>query len=121
MADITWTNVTDHAPELATGTSAAAQADILAFVNAALDVACFDGEAGPKTKLTRVYLAAHFATLMGVSAGGAGGPVTAEKLGDESRSYGSFSMSSSSLSSPGYGNAYSAMVETSAARAPMLL
>jgi hypothetical protein len=121
MAAITWTDVTNHDSSLSS-VDANAQTDILAFVNAALDVACFDGEGGPKTKLTRIYLAAHFATLANVSSGGSGGPVTAESLGDESRSYGSFfAMSSSALAATGYGIAYLSMVNTSAAKAPMLL
>lgn len=119
MADIAWSDVIDHAAELSAVT-AGAQANILAFVNAALDVATFDGEAGPRTKLARIYLAAHFATADVVSTGGAG-PLTAESLGDESRSYGSFSLAAGTLASTGYGNSYLALVNTSAARGPILL
>lgn len=122
MADIAWSNVVDFAPELS-GIDADAQTDILAYVNDELDVALFDGESGPKTKLARIYLAAHVATgtLTG-SSGGAAGPVTAEAEGGLSRSYGSMS---AALSDPAmlaltpYGLRFLGLVNTSAARGPL--
>ena len=63
---ITWQDVISGAPapELATPqVDLLGQNYILAYVNAALDVSGFDGEAGPKTRMARIYLAAHMATL----------------------------------------------------------
>jgi hypothetical protein len=124
MADITWSDVEDHAAELSS-VSAGAQTNILAFVNATLDVTCVGGDAGedsPRVKLARVYLAAHLGTLaLPGGAGGAGGPLTAESLGDEARSYGSFDMDPAYLAMTGYGALYLSMIRTSAARSPIVL
>jgi hypothetical protein len=59
MASITWTNVLEFAPELSDVTTNA-RVDILALVNDLLPVGEWDGESGPKTKMARIYLAAHF-------------------------------------------------------------
>lgn len=118
MAAITWTDVTNHVAGLST-IVAGAQTDILAFVNTALVADEFGGEAHARLKLARIYLAAHFATING--AGGGGGPLTSQKLGDESRNYGSFSMSSSALSTTGFGITYLSLVNSSAARAPFVI
>ncbi len=64
MSAITWANVTDEAPELATGISSNAQAAILDLVNTKLVTAGYDGEDGRKTFFARVYSAAHMATLL---------------------------------------------------------
>lgn len=119
MADITWTHVTDHTPDLST-VAAAVQTDILAYVNAELKVSELDGETGPKTKLARVYLASHFATA-GINAASADGPITAEKLGDESRSYGTFDMGGSALATTGFGMQYLMLVRSSVARVPLIV
>lgn len=83
MAAIVWSDVTALAPEL-TSTSATTQSDILNHVNAAIDVDRFDGEDGPTTRLARIYLAAHYATLAAL---GAGGPLAVEREGGIERSY----------------------------------
>lgn len=64
MAAINWTNVTDEAPELATGTSVNAQNALLLYVNTILAVDGFGGEANQRLFLARVYLAAHMATML---------------------------------------------------------
>jgi hypothetical protein len=121
MAAITWSDVVNHAAELAS-VDAEAQTDILSHVNTALSVSAFEGEDAPKLKLARIYLAAHFAapTLNGVSAPGPAGPLTSETLDNVSRSYAapSFSMSSSDLSTTSHGRAYLQLVRNSLARIP---
>lgn len=120
MAAITWTDVVDVAPALST-VDADAQTMILAYVNAELDVVMFGGEAAPKTKLARVYLAAHLGTLSrpGASATAAG-PVVSESAGGLSRSYANMvsSTSSAGLERTTFGTMYAFLVGTSLARAP---
>lgn len=62
------------------------QTDLLAWVNAGFSHV-FDGEDGPKTRLARIYVAAHFASLPGSGDQRAGGAVTSETRGGLSRSY----------------------------------
>lgn len=59
---------------------------ILAWVNAGFSTV-FDGEDGPKTKLARIYVAAHFAASPGAGEQRPGGAVTAESRGGLARSY----------------------------------
>jgi hypothetical protein len=123
VADIAWSDVEAHAPELST-TGAAAQTNILAFVNDALRVSDLDGETGPKTKLTRIYLAAHMGTADALAQRSTAGPVASETVDGLSRSYATAAPSSVSddfLALTGYGRSYLFMVRTSAARAPLLL
>lgn len=82
MASIVWTDVAalPNVPTIST----TGQAAILGVVNSALDVSAFDGEAGPITKLARMFLAAHFASLAQL---GRGGVLAAESGGGLSRSY----------------------------------
>ncbi len=121
MADITWSDVTDHAPELST-VSANAQTDILAYVNDALDVAAFGGEDAAKTKLARVYMAAHMATVSENAAGG-GGEVVSRAQGDMSISYAASSAGSSAdgYSATGYGRQYLTLVKSTYLRGGLLL
>lgn len=98
MTAITWGttptdgDVTRRVAALAT-VDVTVQADILAFVNTALDVRLFDlGEADPRLKLARIYLALHFATGdasngIGDGTGGPAGPVTQESAGGLMRQY----------------------------------
>lgn len=124
MADITWTHVEDHAPELS-GVSSAAQTDILAHVNVTLVVADFGGEDAAKLKLARVYLAAHFGTFALPDVVGTAGSVTSEKAGDLSREYGTetlaLAFASSEYGSTVHGQMFLALVRTTPARAPLLL
>lgn len=120
MADITWTNVTDHASELST-VGAAAQTDILGFVNQSLDPALFDGETGYKTKLARVYLAAHFGKATLAGSGGAAGAV--QSMSADGLSV-SFATMAATLDDPTlmgttvYGIRYLSILNASAARGP---
>ena len=121
MASITWTDVEAHAPHLST-VAAGAQANILAHVNTFLTVSAFDGEAGAKTKLARVYLACHFGQLEANAASGAAGPVTSKRLGDMAIGYASPTASApSTFSETGYGKAYDALARTNFIRAGMVL
>lgn len=61
MAAIVWTDVTDEAPELATGVSVNAQTLLLAHANTKILI---DGEEGNSTKLARIFWVAHTATLL---------------------------------------------------------
>lgn len=77
---ITWTNVTDIAPELSVIVSATRTA-ILAQVNVELSVSVW----GTLIDIGRAWLAAHIAT--GILRRGTGGQVTSETVGSVSRSY----------------------------------
>lgn len=110
MAAITWTDVTNHAPELSTVT-AGAQTDVLAYVNAALSVSLFGDETSPRLKLCRVLLAAHLATLEAQR--NTSGPVTAAAAGGLSRSYGALA-SRSIAGTTGYGRAFLASLPPAA-------
>ena len=120
MADITWTHVTNFASEL-TGVDAAAQTDILSFVNTELDATECGGESSARYKMMRVYLAAHLATLTtGGSAASAAGPVISEKAGDLSVGYAQLASSGDwdvLLDSTSYGKMYRMLLRTSPARA----
>lgn len=124
MAAIIWTDVVAFSAGLA-GLPVAAQDGILAWVNTALDVSVFDGEAGPKTKLARIYLAAHTASLGDAgSSGETAGPVTSETAGGLTRSYGAVAtgpVADSIYGSTAFGRAYLMLVRTSVARAGVLL
>ena len=75
MAAIIWADVVSHAAQLLTVDSTA-QTDILAHVNTALAVAVFGGETHARTRLARVYLAAHFGQTITDAAGGTAGRVS---------------------------------------------
>ena len=85
MAPIVWSDVTAHASTLTT-VDPVQQADLLALVNGGLSHV-FDGEDGPKTKLARIYFAAHFAAPLGAGEQRAAGPVVSESRGGLSRAY----------------------------------
>ncbi len=122
MAAIIWTDVTALAPEL-TSVSSGAQTDLLAYVNTALKVSVFDDETGPMTRLARIYLAAHYATISQQGGAGAAGPVTGESAGGLSRQYASFSpMGSDPLFDvTPYGKAFRGLCRRSSARSPVVL
>ena len=81
MAAIVWADVEAVAPT-ATDVDVLAQGFILGYVNITLAVARFDGEEGPTTKLARVYLAAHHATMIQQLCNS--GAVTSDKAGGDS-------------------------------------
>lgn len=70
-------------------TDPAVQADILALVNVGFPSlpAVFDGEDGIKTRLARIYIALHFASLPGAGEQRPAGAVLSESRGGLSRSY----------------------------------
>ena len=123
MAVITWVDVTNHAAELS-AVVVAAQTDVLAHVNTALAVAVFGGEAAAKTKLARIYLAAHLGTLsLPSSSGAASGAVIEEKVGDISRKYADASSGTtagSGLDATVYGLQFKALARTTVARFPLI-
>lgn len=65
------------------------QADILELVNVGFPSlpAVFDGEEGIKTRLARIYIALHYASLPGAGEQRAAGAVTSETRGGLSRSF----------------------------------
>lgn len=123
MAAIVWSDVEAHAPDLS-AVAPGAQADILARVNSALAVDEFDGEEGSKTKLGRIYMAAHLATLAALAASGASGAVKIEEVGDLKREYGvsSAGVGASDYQSTGWGRLYLGLVRTNGgARAGLVI
>ena len=118
-----WTDVTAFAPDLSS-VDASAQADVLAYVNAELDVSAFDGEAGAKTRLARIYLAAHHGAVS-LTSSAAAGPVVEEKVGEISQKYGSPAATVTGsilfLESTPYGRLYLGLVRTTIARLPVSL
>lgn len=125
MSAIIWADVTAIAPELST-VSDDAQDSILAHVNTALAVDIFGGESAPKTRLARIYLAAHLgsASRTGSSgASGAAGPVVSESAGGLSRSYANLTSASGTggLSSSTYGQLFEALVGSTPARCPVVV
>lgn len=119
MADITWTDVTNHFASLAApAVSVDAQTDILADVNANLSASVFGGEDNPKYKLARIYMAAHMGELeaRNARAAGAVGAVTSKTIGATSLSvtYGATASASSTAllrTTPG-GAAYLGLLRT---------
>ena len=120
MAAITWTNVTDEAPELATGTSLNAQTAILDYVNTKTRTDGLDGEDGRKTFLARVFLAAHIATML--RRRGIAGTVTSQSAGPVSESLSLLNLPWLGVySTTSYGVLYATIVQSSAHRAGALL
>ncbi len=118
MSAITWTDVTNYASELS-GVSLGAQTGILALANARFDPAALDGENGPETRLARVLLAAHLATVGPASGGSASaGPVIEEEVGDVRRKFADLSSSASTTSFEGssYGDLLTRLLRINAPR-----
>jgi len=81
VAAIDWDDVEAFDSALA-AVDAAAQTDILAHVNTALEAGSFrNGEADARLRLARIYLAAHFAQSALTGSTGTGGPVKREQAG----------------------------------------
>jgi hypothetical protein len=82
VASIDWDDVEAFDSALSS-VATAAQDDILAHVNTAINTALFaDGEDDPRLRLARIYLAAHFAQTASSGSSGSGGPVTRERAGE---------------------------------------
>lgn len=122
MASITWTDVTNHAPALSS-VVAGAQTDILAYVNLLLTVSLFGGEAAAKTKMARVYAAAHFGTLELLATNGAAGAVSSETAGGLTRTYGTTATAATDpdWGSTAHGQMFVNICRTTPARAGLLL
>lgn len=121
MAPITWSDVTNLVTTLS-AFPVAAQADLLAWVNAEIDPTVLDSEDGPKTKLARIYLTAHVATVLGPTASGSSalGPLASSSAGGMSRSYAvaaAASDASGDLALTRYGRLFRDLVRNSGARA----
>lgn len=86
MTSIVWTDVVDHAAELANPKVAiGAQATLLDWANNLFNLRVWGGETSSALKLARIYAVAHVATL--VKLGSKAGLVTSESEGGLSRSY----------------------------------
>lgn len=98
MTAILWSDVVAVSSPLS-ATVLSLQTDILELVNVGFAglPEVFDGEDGIKTRMARIYIACHFASLPGAGEQRAGGPVVSESRGGLSRSY-------ANLSSMAHGN-----------------
>ncbi len=115
---ITWTNVTDEAPELST-VSVAAQTALLDYVNTKIVVSGLDGEDGRKTFLARVYWAAHVATML--KRRGQTGALTSQASNGVSESFAVYTLPQLGVfGSTGYGQLYAMIIGSSAHRAGLL-
>lgn len=120
MAAIVWQDVVDEAPELAIGVSAGAQLALLDFANTRLVVSGFDGEAGRKTFLARVFWVAHTATMF--KRRGQAGARTSQSAGGVSESFQLPTMTNlGPYSQTSYGILYASIAGSSAHRAGKLL
>ncbi len=88
MSAIVWADVVAVSSPLA-ATVLAVQTDLLTLVNTGFGAfpQIFDGEDGIKTRLARIYVAAHFASLPGAGEQRPAGPVTSQTRGGLSQSY----------------------------------
>lgn len=116
MAEITWTDVTSlpgAATLVAPLVSSTAQVMILAYVNGpGVAVNKLDGEDGATTKLARVHLAAHMASLDARGAAGGAGPVTGMSEGGVSVQYAQPSAAeiNTSLGETAYGRVFQTLI-----------
>lgn len=118
MAAITWADVVALAPELATLNADPAQdlvakAAILAFVNEALNIDRLGGEDAPRTRLARIYLAAHMGTIQKRGGAAIAGPMTSSSRGGISASYADHGQSSTAgeYGTTSYGQLYWSIVK----------
>lgn len=120
MIDIVQSDVTDFASELATGVSANAWTNVLAYVNQ-FNMTADDTD--EDRYLARVYLCAHILTVGKRASSAASGPLTSESVGGVRRSYGliATATSASSLNSTRYGQLYSDILGASLTGGPMLV
>lgn len=121
MAAIDWTTVVEEAPasELATF-APGAQFIVLEYVNTKLVVSGFDGEDGVKTRLARIYLAAHMATML--KRKGIAGARSAQSAGGVSESFSIPTMPWLGIyAQTSYGQLFAMIAGSSAHRAGLLL
>lgn len=120
MAAINWANVTDEAPELATGISTNAQTVLLDYANTKIDPAGYDGEDGRKTFLARVYWVAHTSTML--KRKGLAGTRTAQSAGPVSESFTLLQLPWLGVySTTSYGVLFASISQSSAHRAGQVL
>lgn len=119
LHDITPADVKAFAPELSV-IADAAWVDLLAYVNE-MQLDCLDTDVD--RRLARIFLAAHFGTLIRLGAGGAAGPVTSESAGGVRRSYGMIATGSGSGSyaTTRYGQIFADLIDGSAVGGPLLI
>lgn len=103
MADITWTNVTNIAPELSTA-PVALQTAMLASVNGRIVEAQWPSVA--RAEEARAYLAAHMATLLRRGGGGSVGPLSSITVGQVSKTFATPGSTASSYDATPYGSMY---------------
>lgn len=119
MAAIVWADVTNLVASLST-VPGGAQTEILAQVNAAVNAAKLGGEDAKKTKLARIYLAAHMGELERLAAtdptGQAGGAVSSKRLTADGFQvdYSQLDTSAESLQTTTHGRAYLSLIRRSA-------
>lgn len=82
---IIWTDVVAYSSALA-AVDPIVQSDLLAYVNTRF-AAVFGGENSPTTRLARIYVAAHFASLPGAGEQRAAGAVISQTRGPVSQSF----------------------------------
>lgn len=121
MADIIRADVVAHAAELSTGVSDTAWVDILNYANQ-VNLNYF-GDSDYDTRMARIYLAAHIATMSVTASTGAVGPVISESVGGARRTYAFIqsSSSSASLTTTKYGQQYQDIIASSCAHGPFLV
>ena len=89
---------------------------------APLDPDEIDGETGPDTKLARIYLAAHAATIASNAAAGASGPLTGRSAGGLSETFSAGAPSlAASYGATAYGQALAALLRMHTAAMPRVL
>lgn len=124
MTDITQNDVTDFATELQTGVPDAAWERIIPYVNQ-FDLTNIDTD--DDRALARIYLAAHLAKGVKLSASGTTaatvGPVTSESVGGVRRSYAFITQTSSesALNTTRYGQRYLELIYMSGCRGPHVI
>lgn len=126
MAAITWADITGTspaigiAPELVALNDAAAQAVILLLVNTTgISTRNLDGEDGVKTRLARILLAAHMATLF--MRRGLAGMVSSQSEGGVSESMSNIVANPHTWDQTAYGAALRTLIAGTACRAGLLL
>lgn len=92
MSAITWADVTAVVSTLA-AVDPQQQADLLAMANTRVNVDAFDGEDGIDTRLARIYLVAHFASLPGAGSTAPAGPLVGQTRGKLSQQFQGLPMS----------------------------
>lgn len=126
MAAITWPDITGTPPaagiasELTALSDVPAQTLILLLVNTTgINVANFGGEDAVKTKMARILLAAHMATMFlrrGIS-----GAVSSQSEGGVSESYANIVASPKTWDQTSYGSVLRTLVAGTPARAGLLI